>query len=634
MSWLDGMLDESEAASQTQRLETTNKLPSPTFFEGGYDSLGKGLVRGAIEGGAAAESTYWNAILSGGPEQNIFDYTQSTTLSQESQQKIGDDLNTLREETASAVMDLRPDPAEVGIAGQIIGEAAAILPRTVIGAVAAGPAGAAIAAGAPAGYSRRAVSMAEGIDENTATLLGLSEGVVTAVGAILPAAKIVKPVLGDAPLAIGATVGLGMAHRGSAAALLDSNGYAAQAAQYRAMDRTAILTDAILGLGFFGIGRASMRRPTTDQIDAALTERNAQHADIDTAPGLPVDPRSAIAHQDALRAAIEQINRGEAVVLPDNIHSATFLRTPDDVAPIAPSRAEALATAREELAPVLRNELQQDAAGTIPNVKDVRAELANLSKSLDGLDESFRARAKEFQQQGQSRKQAESAARQSIADERTQLTDRQTALNESLDGNRSAEFARADLNALDRGEAPARFEERVNARADEIIQGFQRKPLADGVAEAKLTPRQINERSARDELDTLVREHEATLPREPVDTVASFDVPKPETPGPAVSPAGGKHDAAKVTTPDKTGAEPVSEGGKSAAGAEAPELQMLRGAVARNPDAMVRTGYDADGNPTSVRASEALAAVEAEHQIGVRESQSYMAAITCMLRIG
>lgn len=633
MSWLDGMLDDAEAASQDQRLERTSERLAPTFFEGGYDSFGKGLVRGAIEGGAAAESTFWNAVLTGGPEQNIFDYTQSTTLSEESQQKIGNDLNALREETAASVMDLRPDPAEVGIAGQILGEAAAILPRAVIGAVAAGPAGAAVAAGAPAGYSRRAVSMAEGIDENTATLLGLSEGVVTGAGAVLPAAQFVKPMLGDAVIAVGANVGLGMAHRGTAAALLDSKGYAAQAAQYRAMDGTAIATDAILGAAFFGIGRASMRRPTPDQVDAALTERNAQHADIDTAPGLPVDPRSAIAHQDALRAAIEQINRGEPVVLPDNIQSATFLRTPDDVPPIAPSRAEALATAREELAPVLRAELQQAATAATPNVRDIRTELATVARSLEGLDDTFRARAKEFQEQGQSRKQAEAAARQAIADERAQLTERQTNLNDTLEGNRSAELARADMAALDRGESPARLEERVSARADEIIQGFQRAPLASGVAEARLTPRQINERSARNELDTLVREHEASVPREPVDAVPSRLVPKPEAAAPAVSPPGGKPGPAKVATPDKAGPEPVSEGGKPAASAEPPELQMLRGAVARNPDAMVRTGFADDGSPTSVRAADALEEIEAEYRAGVQDAQAYNAAVGCLLRL-
>ena len=329
--------------------------------------------------------------------------------------------------------------------------------------------GAAAAAGGPAGYSRKRTAMEEGIDENTATWLGVTEGAVTAVGAAIPAAGFVKSLGGDVALAIGANVGLGMAHRGVSAALLESGGYQAQAAQYRAMDATAIATDAILGAAFFGIGRATMRRPTTEQIDAALADRNAQHADVDTAPGAPIDARSAVAHQDALRAAIDSINRGEPVVLPDNIQSARFLRDIDESPVVAPSRDQALVTAREELLPIIRAETEQAAAGSLPNVKDVKAELSAVARSIDALDDTFRARAKEFQGEGMGRKQAEQAARQAIADERAQLGDRQSALNESLSGNRSAEQARADLNALDRGEIPARVADRFNARADEIL---------------------------------------------------------------------------------------------------------------------------------------------------------------------
>ena len=348
------------------------------------------------------------------------------------------------------------------------------------------------------------------------------------------------------------------------------------------------------------------------------------------APGLPVDPRSAVAHQDALRAAINSINRGEPVVLPDNIQSASFLRAGDESPVIAPSRDQALASAREELLPVVRAEAEQAAAGSLPNVRDIRAELATVSKTLDDLDSTFRAKAKEFQGQGLGRKKAEQSARKAIAEERSQLAGRQSELNYSLAGNRSAEQARAELNALDRGELPARFDERFNARADEIIQGFQRKPLADGVAAAKrtMTPRQIDERAAREELDLLVREYEATLPREPVAAPA----PKPGL------PPSGKPAAPKVTTPDKPGPEVVNGGGKPdgegrpAARAESAELQLLRGAVARNPEALVRTGYDADGNPTSARADQVLAEIEAEHAVGVREASSYTAAIGCLLR--
>lgn len=334
MSWLDGMVDEGEVASQNQRLDRTTERLAPDAFTGALGVIGPGLLRGGLEAGAAVESGFsslWQAGLDTAagmllPEPK-FGGTPDVTSAERSSQE------TLGKGTAEAVMDLRPDPAEVGMVGQILGEASAILPRAVVGAVAAGPAGAAAAAGLPAGYSRKQVAMVEGIDESTATWLGVTEGVTTAVGAALPAARFVGPVLGDAAIAVGANVGLGMAHRGVSAELLEANGYFAQAAQYRMMEGTALATDAILGAAFFGIGRASMRRPTTEQVDAAMTERNAQHADIDTAPGAPINPRSAVAHQEALSTAINQVSRGEPVVLPDSIHSAEFLRNSEGRSP-------------------------------------------------------------------------------------------------------------------------------------------------------------------------------------------------------------------------------------------------------------------------------------------------------------
>ncbi|MEB0067055.1 hypothetical protein QN369_13465 [Pseudomonas sp. CCI1.4] len=631
MSWFDGLVEDNEALSQDQRLDRTNEKLKPGFFTGALDPLGPNTYRGVLEGVTSVESglsTVWQGGLNAAaslllPEPKFGGTPNVTSAEESSQEALGQGVG----EMAKAY---RPDPTEVGIAGQIIGEAAAILPRTLVGAVVAGPAGAAVAAGGPAGYSRKRTAMEEGIDESTATWLGVTEGVVTGVGAALPAAGFAKTLIGDAGLSVSAVVGLGMAHRGSAAALLETNGYHAQAAQYKVFDRTAVLTDLFMGLGFFGIGRVAMRRPTTEQIDAVLAERNSQHADIDTAPGLPIDPRSAVAHQDALRAAINSINRGEAVVLPDNIQSASFLRAGDESPVIAPSRDQALASAREELLPVVRAEAEQAAAGSLANVRDIRAELATVSKTLDDLDSTFRAKAKEFQGQGLGRKKAEQSARKAIAEERSQLVGRQSELNDRLAGNRSAEQARADLNALDRGELPARFDERFNARSDEIIQGFQRKPLADGVAAAKrtMTPRQINERAARDELDVLVREYEATLPREPVEASA----PKPDL------PPGGKPAATKVTTPDKSGPEVVSGGGKPdgegkpATRAEPVELQLLRDSVNRNPDTVVNSGFDADGMPLQAKAADVLADIEAEHRAGVRESQSYLAAISCLLR--
>ncbi|PTS83993.1 hypothetical protein DBR00_11465 [Pseudomonas sp. HMWF032] len=636
MSWLNGLAEEKDILNQTQQLEFTSEKLEPGFFTGSLDVIGPSLVRGGLEGFGAIEGL----MAQGSGNLAAMDITAgnvlgggdgASSINEEEEAAVKQRVDAIGADTAEATISLRPDPASVGMAGQIIGEAAAILPRTALATLAGGPVLGAVAAGAPAGFTGKYVGIAEGLDESTATLKGVIDAATIGVGAILPAAKFVKPVLGDLGIAIGANVGLGMAGRGTTAELLEGGGYHAQAAQYRAMDGLAIATDAVLGAAFFGIGRASMRRPSTEQINAALTERNAQHFDVDTAPGAPINPRSAVAHQDALRTAIEQLSRGEPVVLPDSINSAEFVRAADDIPPIAPGRDQALASARQDLAPALRSELEQEAAGILPNVKDVRAELAMLSKSIDGLDATFRVRAKEFQQQGQSRKQAEASARETIASERLELTDRQAALNDSLTGNRTAEQARAEINALDRGEIPARFEERLNARADEIAQGFQRKPLASGVADANkvLSPRQINERTAREEIDSLVRDHEATLPREPDAPPGGKPVGQKEVAEPdAVATKGATPatDSSKVATPEAKGAA------KSAAGAEPPELQLLRDAVNRSPDAVVNSGFDVDGNPVKVKAADALAEIEAEYQVGVREAQSYMAAITCMLR--
>lgn len=638
MSWLDGMVEENEALSQNERLGRTADKPAPGAFTGALDVLGPSLLRGGLEAGAAVESGFsslWQTGLDAAanvllPEPKFGGKPNVTSAEESSQETLG-------QGTAQAVMDLRPDPAEVGVVGQILGEAAAVLPRTVVGTVLAGPVGAGLAAGGPAGYASKQVGMAEGLDESTATLKGVIDAATVGVGAVLPAARFVKPLLGDAAIAVGANVGLGMAGRGATAELLDGGGYHAQAAQYRAMDGTAIATDAILGAAFFGIGRARLRRPTTEQVDAALSERTYQHADIDTAPGAPINPRSAVAHQDAIRSAIDQLQRGEPVVLPESIHSAEFMRKADSAPTMAPTRDVALATAKQDLEPTLRMQLEQEAAGILPNVKDVRAELGTLKQSIDGLDDTFRARAKEFQAQGQSRKRAEQSARQAIDAERLELSDRQTALNDSLTGNRTAELARADLAALNRGETPSRFDDRVNQRADAIVQGFEKKPLAAGVAEAntRQTMAQVAQQEIRRILDDIERA-EPTLQAKPLDIGRPVDAPKAVKN--AQVPAKNASEPAKAAT---TGGKDASAPTKDAAPSKGeqpdadPVVQVADEILSRMDDMRLSTGaLDADGNPITVSARELMAQADADIVRAQEESRGFAAAAACFLQRG
>lgn len=638
MSWLDGMVDESELRSQAQRLEYTTERPEPGAFTGALDVIGPGLLRGGLEASSAVESGFsslWQTGLDTAasvllPEPK-FGGTPDVTSAERSSQE------TLGEGTAQEVMELRPDPAEVGIVGQILGEAAAVLPRYAVGSALAGPFGAAAAAGAPAGYSAKRTAMAEGIDEDTATLIGWSQGLVTTVGSAMPAARFVGSRVADLGVAAGANIGLGMANRGAMAEILESNGYHVQAAQYRVLDGTAMLTDGVMALGFWGIGRAMSRRPTTEQIDAALTERTTQHFDVDTAPGAPINPRSAVAHQEALRTAISQISRGEPVVLPDSIHAAEFLRGTDEPRPVAPTREQALFTARQDLEPTLRIELEQEAAGMLPNVADIRTELASVQRSLDGLDATFRDRAKEFQVQGQGRKSAEASARHAIEAERLEFSDRITALTDSLDGNRTAELARADLAALARGEIPQRMQPRIEQRADAITKGFEQKPLAGAVAEGN----RLNiAQAARQEMARIIADQDRA---HPVLQAKTLDIGASKAATPAQQPATPEaKPASNQAKPATPGAEAASQPAKDATDLAGPSqidtdptIQLANEVLARMDDMHLATGaMDADGKPVTISARELLAQADADIQAAQQDSKGFAAAAACFLQRG
>jgi hypothetical protein len=151
--------------------------------------------------------------------------------------------------------------------------------------------------------------------------------------------------------------------------------------------------------------------------------------------------------------------------------------------------------AREALIPEIRAELQEIASGKLPNVRDLRAEQGAIQKTLDTLDDTFKVRAKEFQGQRMSRKQAERAARDAIAEERQRLNERKAEIESATDVNRQAEIARGELNALQRGEIPQRYQSRIDAETGRITSGFDLRQTARAKAEA--APWQVRESALR-----------------------------------------------------------------------------------------------------------------------------------------
>lgn len=642
MSWLNGLAEEKDILNQTQQLEFTSEKLAPGFFTGSLDVIGPGLVRGGLEGFGAIEGLMaqgsGNLAAMGITAGNVLGGGDgASSINEEEEAAVKQRVDAIGADTAQATISLRPDPASVGMAGQIISEAAAILPRTALATLAGGPVAGAVAAGAPAGFTGKYVGMEEGLDESTATLKGVIDAATIGVGAILPAARFVKPVLGDLGIAIGANVALGAVGRGLTGELLEGGGYTAQAEQYKAMDATGLATDAILGAAFFGMGRASMRRPNTQQVQAALTENNARHFDVETAPGLPTDPRSAVSHQDALRTAIEQINRGEPVVLPESIHSADFLRVADAAEPLPVGRQDVMTTARTEVAATYRAELEQQAAGVLPNVKDLKTELSTLQRTMDNLDATFRDRAKAFQEQGMGRKKAEAEARAAIAAEREQLTAQRDGVAQSLEGNRVAEQARGELAAIDRGELPKAMEERIAQRADKIAKGFERKPLATGVIEANR--QQSISQIARQEISRILDELERT---EPTLQAKPLDIGQPRVASkPATNAAEPGRDATQpvktrtfatenATSEPKDATQPRGEQVDSD-----PVVQVAGEILARSDDIQLPTGaIDADGNPVTLSAKQVMAEADAEIVRADQDSKGFAAAAACFLQRG
>lgn len=630
--WLDSLTPEGELATQRQRLQATSDVPEPGFWQGGADAIGPGLLRGGLEAGAAVESGF-SSLWQGGldlaarallPEPRFGGDVDVTSAERIAREDLGQGL-------AEAVKELRPDPRTTGLAGQLLGEAAAILPRTALAAASGGIVAGALAAGAPAGYSVKRVAMSEGIDEDTATLQGAIEGLTVGAGAALPAARFVRPLAGDLGIAVGANVGLGVVSRGATAELLERRGYTEQAAQYRALDGAAMTIDAVLGAAFFGIGRGLTRAPTEHQVAAALAENNAQHAELGTAPGIPVDAVAANTHVRALDIALEQLSRGEPVRLPADLPDAAFLRAADEGPVIAPARAEIEAQALQVELPLIRVELEQQAAQVVPNVRDLRTETATLQRTLAELDGTFRDRAKAFQGDGMTRKQAESQARQALQDERGQIEQRLEQISQQIENNRQAEAARRDLSALDRGEVPARLRERINARAAEIDRGFQRKPLADQIEQGN---RQLSIRQmATQEMARLIDEADRLEPRpEPI------DVPVPRRPASGERALQQDAQQTQQNAPEAQQAGQEAQqpaGGAGGAGAADPEVQVAQLVLDELGDIRVPTGaIDADGNAVTASARELLAEADADMQRAQVEVRGIEAAAVCAMQRG
>ncbi len=180
-------------------------------------------------------------------------------------------------------------------------------------------------------------------------------------------------------------------------------------------------------------------------------------------------------------------------------------------------RESAQRQAIDEIRPTLEGE-------RVGNIADLKAERVGLVQQDMSLDATYRDRAKDFQAQRMTRKQAERAARDSIAVEREQIRARTAQIDTLVERNRAGEFERTERNMLDRGEIPDRLKPQIEARAKQIMQGFQQRPLGPAIRTAREVTEGADWRMRADALRTAVAQ---SMSGRDIDVEKLFDLEDP-----------------------------------------------------------------------------------------------------------
>ncbi|MFP5337514.1 MAG: hypothetical protein ACLGIW_03300 [Gammaproteobacteria bacterium] len=270
--------------------------------------------------------------------------------------------------------------------------------------------------------------------------------------------------------------------------------------------------------------------------------------------------------------------------------------------------------ARETLIPEIRAELSEVAAGRLPNAEAMQAERVAVQERLESLDATLGERIEELRSRGENPVQAVNKARQSIAEERKRLIARDAELEEAADTGRQAEIARRDLEGLERGEIPQRYQSRIDAETGRITSGFDLRQTARAKAEA--APWQVRESALRAAIAQSVTGR-------PVNVEAIFDLADPNKRAAALQ---------RLKEPVETVADPEGEVASYAAGETSDALdgtdlegaeRMLADEQALTDEMAAQAGIDL--KPYLREANELAADAETY-------AAAYRAAALCQLR--
>ena len=505
------------------------------------------------------------------------------------------------------VKRLTPDAATTGTAGQVLYGLFDMGGQAVVGTMLGGPVGGAAAVTSLQGFSEFERLTAQGVDFRTAQEAGLVHGITAGAGTLIPmslglraggalaegvaaqlartgessvrrAAATAVRATPDIAYAAGTNIAFGMAQRGLTAKTLRDGGYSEMANQYDVLDRQAIAIDAVLGVAFGGVGRfINSRGESTNapnfspvDVDAALAANAAHHAEIDIAPGVPINVLSRNSHIQALRKAMSDVSQGRPVDVASIVESASFSEIPGRKSLLSQAVNEALSSVDDGVtARAIENRLlEEQAAQLLPrgDRQVYQSEIANSQRIIENLTEQ---RAQILAEEPTGSGKALSRAR---SDKQARLRDIDQRIRQA---QKRLEFSR---NALAPHEPGGQFFE----------------------ARAELARRQQAESELNAQAVSFYKTAEVRTP----DEVAPFE-------------------------PDKILQRAEQKMMSDQAGDI--DLRIAEESLLESPD-MIITVLDDDGNPQSRSALEVLDEANRESEQAIQDSSLFDVAVACFLR--
>lgn len=541
------------AVNQNQQLDEAASNPAGFNTDVGFfDNSGTAAVSGLYSGLVAKP----DQLLWAGMDKIVSPIAkfvnENTSINDTSAEYIGEQRKLAEQQVKS----LTPDAATTGTAGQVLNGLFDMGGQAVVGTLLAGPAGGAAAVTALQGFSEFEKLTAQGVDFRTAQEAGLVQGVTAGAGTLIPmslglraggalaesvgaqlartgesavrnAAATAVRAAPDIAYAAGTNIAFGMAQRGLTAKTLRDGGYNEMAAQYDVFDRQSIAIDAVLGVTFGGVGRflnargesAATPEFSTAEVDAALAANASHHAEIDVAPGVPVNVLSRDAHIQALQKAMNDVSQGRAVDVASIAEPASFSDIPGRRNLISQAIDETLYRSEEgstQMAVDTRAlEQQATQALDVEQVNQLQTDISGIERSIETLNQE-RSGVLNEQPSGSGRELSRSrAARQErlrdidqrINDESVRLQTAKDNLAANVEGGVNFE-ARAELARRQQAESDLNAQAMSFYKTAEVRTPDEAAPFEPGAilqqAEQRPTAEQAGDMDLRIAEDSLV----------------------------------------------------------------------------------------------------------------------------------